>query len=94
MTDKSNWEAKGGTLEIPDGWFVDHANFDVEEPYIIIFPGSEPYTPNGKKLFVPKSLAYFLSVHFCGSEKMSEMLTESGRMEIQIKIKRALGIEE
>lgn len=35
---KTDWQNKGGILEIPDGWFVYHAAFDVEEPHIVISP--------------------------------------------------------
>lgn len=99
LINKNDWQLKGGTLEIPDGWFVNTADFDADKPYIYIFPSSESkdykeYSIHGKKLQVPKALAYYLSVHFCGSELLREIYINSGKQEIQNKIKEALGIIE
>lgn len=94
---KSDWQKQGGSLTIPDNWFVDQADFDAEKPYIHIQPepGSPDFEdyPAGKLLDVPKSLAYYLSVHFCGSFSMRDILLERGRNEVKNKIKEALGIE-
>ncbi len=92
MVDKTNWQHQGGSLEIPDGWVVYSANFDAEEPYIVIFPSSGQ-NDHENKIMVPKALAYYLSTHYCGSEAMENVLRSRGRMEIQNKIKDALGIE-
>lgn len=88
--DKSGWESKGGTLTIPDGWFLYGANFDCEEPYIQIVSdkGLEQ-----KELLVPKSLAYYLSVHFCGSGEMRFKIQENTRRSIKEGIKQILGWE-
>lgn len=94
---KSDWQKQGGSLTIPDNWFVDQADFDAEKPYIHIQP--EPDSPDfedypaGKLLDVPKSLAHYLSVHFCGSHIMREMMVLSGILEVRNQIKNALGIE-
>ncbi len=93
---KHDWQKQGGFLQIPDGWFVDQADFDADKPYIHIQPDHdsdafEDY-PAGKLLEVPKSLAYYLSVHFCGSRAMHDMLVNSGKTQIRNAIKEILEI--
>lgn len=93
---KHDWQKQGGSLEIPDGWFVDEANFDISEPYIHIqpehdHPDFENY-PAGKVIDVPKSLAYYLSIHFGGSRAMHDMLVNSGKTQIRNAIKEILEI--
>jgi hypothetical protein len=61
------WQLAGGSLEIPDGWFVQKADFDCDEPYIEI---AEDSSDREKRIQVPKSLAYYLSTHSCGSRRM------------------------
>ena len=80
----------GGVLEIPDGWFLSGADFDSEIPTIEI--SSMDHT-DSKTLAVPRSMAYFLSRHFCGSKEMAELLREDGRREVRNVIRGALGIK-
>lgn len=54
-----DWQGQGGSLEIPQGWCVIGADFDVENPYINIAHIAGTFTD--KRLLVPKSLAYYLS---------------------------------
>lgn len=81
------WQLLGGSLEIPDDCFVTRADFDDEEPYIVI---TEGITSSEKTLPVPKSLAYFLRYHFCGSTHMHNLLIDKGKREIREKIKTIL----
>jgi hypothetical protein len=92
LTQLDEWQHEGGILEIPDGWFVNQANFDVDDPYIMICYSKDYDVVI--KLSVPKSLAYYLSTHFCGSEKMKDMIEGYAKYEVQTAIKQALGIEE
>lgn len=82
----------GGKLEIPDGWFVYMADFDAEEPYIIVVKDGCYSVDDEVKLPVPKSLAHYLSKHFCGSKKMVESIREGAERNIQYKLKKLLGI--
>ena len=94
---KFDWQKQGGSLEIPDEWYVDGADFDTDEPYIHIQPEYDSpdldFYPQGKVLRVPKSLAYYLSIHSCGSLTMRELMVMSGRLEVRNNIKKALGIK-
>lgn len=73
---------EGGTLEIPSGWRVVHADFDAAEPYIAIArKGAKKAT---RKLLVPKSLAYFLSNEFCGSRKMMQSIKREHELVLEI----------
>lgn len=83
------WQEVGGTLTIPDGWFVTGVNCDLPEPSIQITNGTGD---EDKKLPVPKALAYFLSVHHCGSMAMRENIEQAARRNVQNEIKRALAI--
>jgi len=84
------WQEEGGILEIPDGWFVSGANFDASEPYIEI--SAPEGTPDRKKLPCPKSLAYYLSMHSCGSQHLRDTIVRNARIAIQNQIKGALGL--
>jgi hypothetical protein len=86
-----DWQQQGGIIEIPDGWFVTSANFDVEEPYIVISSG-QMSSDEERTIKVPKSLAYYLSSHHCGSNYMHEIIEENTRHEIKNAIKEALGL--
>lgn len=79
----------GGSLSIPDGWCVCRADFDVEEPYIMIFDSSYQ-TKGDVKILVPKALAYYLSTHHCGSEKMRNLIKEHAICDVRDTIKDAL----
>jgi len=84
------WQEQGGTLTIPDGYYVSHVDFDVETPFIEIelpYPGNDK-----KKLLVPKSLAYYLSTHFCGSNHFREIMLNDEKRKVQSKIREALGL--
>jgi hypothetical protein len=90
MRDLSD-QLKGGTLEIPDNYFVSKADFDTDEPHICIT--SEEDMDNTIKILVPKSLAYYLSTHYCGSKKMHDLIEEHTKTNIRNTIKDALGFE-
>lgn len=84
-------EAKGGKMEIPDGWFVHKVDLDAQVPYCVIM--NIDLTKNQEKAInIPPSLAYYLRTHFCGSEKMHNDIFKDGQRNIQNQIKRALGV--
>lgn len=84
-----DWQELGGAIEIPVGWFVCGAYFDVAEPYVEI---SDKDCSEKKCLPFPKPLAYFLSTHWCGSDCMHELIEDGARREVQNTIKQALGL--
>lgn len=83
------WQELGGSIEIPVGWFVCGAFFDVDEPYVEI---SDKDCSQTVKLPFPKPLAYFLSTHWCGSECMHELIGDGAVRGLQNTIKDALGL--
>jgi hypothetical protein len=83
------WQEVGGAIEIPVGWFVCGAYFDVAEPYIEI---SDPDCLDRVKIPFPKPLAYYLSTHWCGSEYMHELIEDGAKRKVQNIIKSALGL--
>lgn len=87
----SAWQRIGGVLEIPDGWFVHKVDLDVEKPYLQITKDDISMTDE-KTLFIPKSLAYYLSTHFCGSKVMHETIEEGTRRDIKNAIMSVLGL--
>jgi hypothetical protein len=86
---KTKWQEQGGKLEIPEGFFVYKVDFDDDEPYIII---CDPVSSHDARLPVPKSLAYYLSTHFCGSNVMRNLIRDNAKRELQSTIKDALGL--
>lgn len=88
----AEWQECGGSIEIPQGWFVSGANFDVEEPYVEICSNTPGSYDEKKKIPFPKPIAYYLSTHFCGSDVMHEIISEGAKYNIQNTIKTALGL--
>ena len=91
MAKTIEWQQQGGSLDIPEGWFVYGADFDSDEPSITIC-NSNSFNSEERKLLVPKSLAYYLSTHNCGSSEMRERIRDNGRREVRETIKEALGL--
>lgn len=87
---KSGWELKGGDISIPDGCFISHAEFDCEDPYIIL--SDIEVHGSDRKCLVPKSLAYYLSTHSCGSKRMREIYIDMGKNQVRKEIKNSLDI--
>lgn len=85
------WQEIGGSITIPKDWFVSKVNLDSEEPYVMIeslvYMDAKPV-----KLPFPKSLAYYLRTHFCGSQAMHDLIADNTRRDIKNTIKQALGI--
>lgn len=83
-------QAVGGTMVIPDGYFVYEVNFDAEEPYCILHNMDLILDKEPIKVVIPKSLAYYVTTHFCGSESMEKALKNDAIHECKNKIKDAL----
>jgi hypothetical protein len=81
----------GGILETPDGFWVCGADFDADEPYIKICDNLRT-TSKETKILVPKSLAYYLSTHWCGSEKMHKEIVNRTTATVKSQIREALGL--
>lgn len=92
VVDKTEWQAKGGSLEIPDGWFVTHVNLDSPEPYCDIEKENEP-DQLPQRVIIPKSLAYYLSVHHCGSTEMRQTIVKETESRIAYNIRKSLMID-
>jgi hypothetical protein len=89
-TEKIKWQLQGGKLDIPEGYFIHKVDFDTEEPYIII---ADPVNfGTDIKLPIPKSLAYYLSIHYCGSEQTKDKIRKNAKREIINGIKELLDI--
>lgn len=83
-------EEKDSSMTIPAGWFAYEANFDSEEPYIIIANDEDS---REEKILIPKSLAYYLRTHWCGSKKMHDLIEKNTIQAMQNKLKNLMGIE-
>jgi len=85
-------QTKGGTLIIPDGFFVRHVDLDVEPPICIINDGGVPEIEH--TIEIPRSLAYYLSVHHNGSMEFREQLRADAQNELRRKINSLLTFSE
>lgn len=90
--DKTDWQAKGGSFELPDGWFVTSVNMDSPKPHCDIEKENDPDQPP-KRVPIPKSLAYYLSMHHCGSSEMRQTIVKETENRILRGIKRALMLD-
>jgi len=85
----TKWQLTGGTFSIPDGWFVHKVDLDDHQPHAMI---TNQETMEEDKILIPKSLAYFLVTHFCGSESMQNKIAEDTKRSIGNIIKEALAL--
>ena len=83
------WQYIGGSLTIPDGWFVNKVDLDCHTPYAKIVNDE---TREEKTVLIPKPLAYYLGTHSCGSDVMRANIEDSTRRSIKNTIKDALGL--
>ncbi len=83
----------GGTMTLPDGYFVHKVNMDAQEPYCVL--KDKDYMSKEKfiKVLIPKSFAYYVTTHFCGSKKMHEDIRANAIEECQNRIKKVLGLD-
>lgn len=92
MRERSD-QTKGGTLTIPDGYFVNNVDLDAEVPTCTVV-----YEGNDDKpdiiLEIPRSLAYYLTTHHNGSIKFRDRLQRSARNALKREIKELLEDEE
>ncbi len=78
-------------MKIKKGWgCISPVDFDCEEPYITV--GNNDCTES-EKILIPKTVAYYLSTHFCGSMKMHKGLKDDAKRALQNKFIELLGIE-
>ena len=87
----SSDQIKGGELEIPNGYFVHKVDFDAKEPYCIII--SDEDVNKQETVYIPKSLAYYLTTHHNGSEEFRELIREKAKNELRKGIKDILKIQ-
>jgi hypothetical protein len=75
-------------MEIGDDWFCYEADFDSEEPHIILAhrDGGEK-----KKIPVPEQLAYYLRTCYCGSQTMHDLITANAKKSVTDGIREILG---
>lgn len=79
--------------EIPSDFFVSKVDLDAEIPYCEAQPKDFTDLNKPTKFLIPETLAYYMRLHFCGSQKMHDALIEDGKRSVRLKIKAALGIE-
>lgn len=84
-----DWQILGGSLNIPDGYFVTSVNCDYEEPFIEICKENSFET---ERLPVPKALAYYLSTQGWASNRLWSIAVNSGIQRCQKAVKSLLGI--
>jgi len=85
----AEWQECGGSIEIPEGWFVSDVTLDTTTPRLTM---TDPVTGEERTIPFPKPIAYFLSVHHCGSFEMRRKFIEDGKREVRNEIKSALGL--
>jgi len=81
-------EEQNKPMEIGEDWFCYKADFDCDEPHIILAhkDGGEE-----KKIPVPKQLAYYLRTHWCGSKIMHDLITDNAKKSISSSLREIIG---
>ena len=86
---KKDPATNGGTFTIPDGYFVYSVDLDADQPKAIIC--DDKYGEE-TEILIPKALAFYLTTHFCGSEKMQKTIEDAATKRIQDKFKSLLSL--
>lgn len=86
-----DWQYVGGVIDIPDGYFVVRMDCDCAEPYIAI--SHKDFTDPFEEIIipVPRSLAYFLSMHGFASKRARSMVFNDGVRRCQQTLRAAIG---
>jgi hypothetical protein len=80
-------DSMGGTLSIPDGYFVCNVDLDAEIPFCVI---CDTKTLNERMLKIPKSLAYYLTTHHNGSTVFRKELMRDAQNILRNKLRNLL----
>ena len=84
-------ESENKPMTIKEGWFCSGADFDAEEPFILI--SNEEHCLQEEKILIPESVAYYLRTHWCGSKKMHDSIEKHTTQDFQRQFKEILGID-
>ena len=79
------------SMIIEDGWFCNGADFDCKEPYITLCHDTE--LNKKEKMLIPEALAYYLRTHWCGSQKMHDLIENNAIRGIQDQLKEIIGVK-
>ena len=81
-------ETENKPMEIGEDWFCYKADFDNEEPHIILAhkDGGEEV-----KMPVPKQLASYLQTHWCGSQIMHDLIANKAKESVGKRVRELLG---
>ena len=82
-------DAKNKPMEIGEDWFCYGANFDCDEPHVIL---CHKDSGEEKKIPVPKQLAYYLRTHWCGSQIMHDLITNNAKKSMSKSLQEIIGI--
>jgi len=79
----------GGTLNIPDGYFVYNVDLDSAIPTCTIYK-KDLGSKNPQVLEIPRALAYYLTTHHNGSNKFRDLLRRDAQNTLRTKLKSLL----
>jgi len=82
----------GGSLVMPEGHFVERVDLDAEEPYCTVV-STDNIAGEGKKILIPRSLAYYLSTHHNGSNEFRDLLRRDAKNELRAELQSLLKME-
>lgn len=77
-------------FDIPDGWFLYHADYDARPPYLSF---SHRDRCDECVIEVPEEIAHYFATHHCGSNKTRQTLLNMGKEAIRHDLRNLLGIE-
>ncbi len=80
-------ETENKPMEIGEDWFCEKADFDCEEPHLIL-----AHRDSGEevKMPVPEQMAYYLRTCYCGSQTMHALITANAKKSVTDGIREIL----
>jgi translation elongation factor EF-Ts len=87
---KRSPQLTGGTITIPEGYVVLRVDLDADVPIIEINKEGSFKDKNKKILEVPRALAYYLTTHHNGSNKVREQLRTDAQNQLRSMLRDLL----
>ena len=79
-------------MDIGDDYYVYQVDVDCDKPFAEICHKDDPAI--SEKISIPHQLAYYLKTHWCGSQKMHDLIEKNAIQGFRHQIKEILGIEQ
>jgi hypothetical protein len=87
---KTYYKEKNQPMQIDEDYYCYNVNLDCDDPFATLCHKDDCAIEETIK--IPHQLAYYLTTHWCGSQKMHDLIEKNAIRSIQSKLKEILGV--